>query len=289
MSKHILSVGDLVFDLIMPVSIPIASNQMAAGRRYEPGGGGNFMIAARHMGAQVTAVGAVGDDPFGAMLLDMLGEKAIDVSFVDASPDTTTTIVLVFSDSKTNQHIYLGDYGEGAAMTTPSGLSDLLTSVDGVYLYGFTFVEPRTATFAVEMLAAAKRQNKTVYFDVGPLTNALPAPKIAEIVGDVDVLLATEEELPIVTAGHSGQAAYDYLLDLGVSVLVIKQGADGCTIITGDMQDTFPSYPVEVVDTVGAGDCFGGAFVWAHLSGFSLPQCAKIANAMGAEIGRAHV
>ncbi|MEM6281781.1 MAG: carbohydrate kinase family protein [Chloroflexota bacterium] len=282
MSKHILSVGDLVFDLIMPVSLPISSNQMMGGRRYEPGGAGNFMIAARNMGAQVSAVGAVGDDPFGTMLLDMLLEKGIDVAMVQAEPHTTTTLVLVFSDAKTNQHVYLGDYGMGDPMAFPSGLHELLHDVDAVYFYGFTFVEPRTAPFAVDMLKAAKKQNLPVYFDVGPLTNALPVEKITDIIREVDVLLTTADELTIVSAGHTGQATYKHLLGMGVSTIIVKQDAAGCSVITADEQQNFPAYPAQLVDTVGAGDCFGGAFVWAHLNGFSLPECAKIANAMGA-------
>ena len=59
---NVVSVGDLVLDIILPVKLPVTAHQDVPNRRVEPGGAGNFMIAARHMGLDVTAVGAVGAD-----------------------------------------------------------------------------------------------------------------------------------------------------------------------------------------------------------------------------------
>ena len=64
--------------------------------------------------------------------------------------------------------------------------------------------------------------------------------------------------------------------------LIVKQGASGCVIVTREGQTPVPGYPAEVVDTIGAGDCFAAAFVAGRLRGLTLVDAARLANAMGA-------
>jgi len=65
-------------------------------------------------------------------------------------------------------------------------------------------------------------------------------------------------------------------------LIVLKTGASGCQIMSQQTTIKCQGYSADVVDTVGAGDSFAGAFIWAHLNGESLEDCGKIANAMGA-------
>ena len=108
----------------------------------------------------------------------------------------------------------------------------------------------------------------------------------------VDVVITTEDEVPSAANQMTGQVAYNYLLSLGPKMLVIKRGAEGCQLITADLNQPYPGYQAAVVDTVGAGDCFGGAFIACHLNGMSLDNCAQVANAMGtasvAKLGGGH-
>lgn len=52
MAGHVVSVGDLVLDVVLPVTLPVVGgkHQEPAFRRVEPGGAANFLFAARHMG-----------------------------------------------------------------------------------------------------------------------------------------------------------------------------------------------------------------------------------------------
>lgn len=283
MSKRILSVGDLVFDLILPVSLPVTvgHDQMITGLRYEPGGAGNFIMAARNLGADVSAAGAVGGDVFGLAMIDMMRDAGVDVAHVDAAPGTTSTLVMVLSDDTRGEQVYVGQYGDGPPVPMSDALHVHINTVDGVYLFGYSFAEARTTAMSHSVLKAAQAAGKQTYFDVGPFLGQVPPGDIQQIVAGVDVLFATADELTFVT-DHTEAAAHVDLLALGPSVLVIKRDKDGCTIVTAAGAADYPAYPANVVDTVGAGDCFGAAFVWAHLHGYPLAQCAKIANAMGA-------
>ena len=94
----------------------------------------------------------------------------------------------------------------------------------------------------------------------------------------VNTLLLTTEEIPLLTSG----SAVD-LLDLGPDMVVVKQGAAGCTIYErGQEPVVVPGYPVPVRDTSAAGDSFDAGFIVGAGWGWSSVECAKLANAVGA-------
>ncbi|MCA9894638.1 MAG: carbohydrate kinase family protein [Anaerolineae bacterium] len=282
MKKRILCVGDLVCDVVMPVPLPIQANahQTSPTRRIEPGGAGNFMFAAHNMGLDVTSVGTVGDDYLGKIIIDGLKEGGIDTSGIIVQPNTTSTLVIVLVDVDQHAHVYVGNYGEGYPVAYPTSL-DELSQYDGAYFLGYTFAEHRTTDLAAVALKKAHDAGLKIYFDVGPFMGNVPIELTKKILTMVDVLLATEDEIEHVADGRTGQDVYDYLIDQGIELIVEKQGHAGCRLIAQEYNELFPAFHANVVDTVGAGDCFGGAFVACHLRGMPLDQCAQVANAMG--------
>jgi len=284
MSKHILSEGDLVLDITLPVSLPVhpAAHQDAPTREVEPGGAANFMIAAHHMGLHVTAAGTVGADSIGDLILAPLDQAGIDTRFVVRVPGSTSTMVIVLTDQKTGQHAFLGQYGTGDAVPYPDTLDTCISQVDAVFIQGYTLSEKRIVPMAHRALRQAVASQIPIYLDVGPFMAHVPPEEIAWVVSQSTVVLTTEDEVPLVSGGRTGQEAYAQLLSQGPQLLVIKQGPQGCTLVTNDWSAQVPGFPVQVVDTVGAGDCFDGAFTAALLSGLDLWQCGRLANAMGA-------
>ncbi|MBA2386546.1 MAG: 5-dehydro-2-deoxygluconokinase, partial [Acidimicrobiia bacterium] len=72
------------------------------------------------------------------------------------------------------------------------------------------------------------------------------------------------------------------LLDRGVTLAVVKLGADGVLVATEESRHVVPPRPVEVVCGLGAGDAFGGAVVHGLLSGWLPERIVEYANAAGA-------
>jgi sugar/nucleoside kinase (ribokinase family) len=70
----------------------------------------------------------------------------------------------------------------------------------------------------------------------------------------------------------------EYKLDLAVVTL----GADGSVAVAKDAVASAPGFPVEVVDTTGAGDVYHGAYLYGHLNGWPIPRALHFANAAGA-------
>jgi ribokinase len=72
------------------------------------------------------------------------------------------------------------------------------------------------------------------------------------------------------------------LFDLGVETVIVTLGGDGVAIATADSNRTVPAFPVEPVDTTGAGDAFCGAFASALARDVDLDDAVRFAAAAGA-------
>ncbi len=286
MNTHVVSLGDLVLDIILPVTLPVqaAAHQEATNRRIEPGGASNFMIAARHMGLAVSAVAAVGADPFGDVIRSGLDAEGIDTRFVLAEPGSTSTLVMVLTDRQSGEHVYVGSYGSGPDVGIPDGLENMLASAGAVFLQGYSLFEQRIAGLMRHSLEYAWSSGVPIYADAGPYMAYVAPELVGWLVEHAHMLLMTEDEVPFFAGGRTGTAAYEFLLAAGPTAFVVKRGPQGCSIITPQGVEHIPGLNVPVVDTVGAGDCFDAAFIAGRLHGLSLTQSAQLANAMGAAV-----
>lgn len=286
MGKHIVSVGDLVLDVILPVRLPVqpGAHQESPERRVEPGGAGNFMIAARRMGLTVSAASAVGADGFGTLILEALGAEGVDLSCVVREPGSTSTLVIVLTDPQSGEHTFVGSYGQGPDVSYPPALDAVIARADALFVQGYTLSEHRVVAMARRAIERARQGGVPVMLDAGPFMAYVP-PDLGEwAVAQSAVVLATEDEVPLVANGQSGPQAWRAVLAKGPGLLVIKRGEAGCALVTTQGVEQVPGFRVPVTDTVGAGDCFDAAFLAGLLNGLPLRQCARLANAMGAAV-----
>jgi ribokinase len=109
-----------------------------------------------------------------------------------------------------------------------------------------------------------------------------PRAGLEELLPLVDWLVVADP-FPAAYAGLPDmQKAARSLLALGAKVLVVTQGELGCRVWTASDHFQVPGFPVQAVDTTGAGDAFHGAFIYAMLQGWDLRRVAAFANAVAA-------
>ena len=276
----IVSLGDLVADLIVVIpDLPVAAGQHQLAReiRLEPGGGANFLIAGARLGYPMAAIGALGNDIWGQQVAELIRAEGVDLSRVRQSGSTTCVVVLV---SQSGDHVFLGRYGYGPTIELEPSDVALLTNCGALYCAGYTLAETRLANLTIAALELARGHHRPVYFDPGPQIVDVPPALRRQALSLTDTLLLAEVELPLLTSGPiSG------LRQLGPTTVVLKRGADGCAIYQNQLQKPvvdLPGYPVNVVDTAAAGDSFNAAFMVAKGWGWSLADCARLANAVGA-------
>lgn len=280
----VISIGDLVADLIVSIpQLPVEADvhQLVRQFRLEPGGAGNFLIAGTRLGMKMLAFGSIGDDIFGSAAMDILTEEGVDTCGVIVQSDTGSTTVIVLVDDA-GQHVFLGGYGEGPSIQLPESWINKLSESQAVFACGYTLQEKRLADAALEAMALAHQAGIPVFFDPGPEMQNATSEHISSVLESSDVILLTEEEIPLITGGREGVDGAAGILTYGPRLVCIKRGPEGCVILSDNTAIQHPGFSVTKRDTTAAGDSFAAAFIFAYLQEWSLDQVAAFSNAMGA-------
>jgi ribokinase len=254
---------DLAVDVPRP---PKAGETVLGGRlRRSPGGkGANQAVAAAWAGgAETTFVGALGEDEAADLILVSLGGAGVRTDLVErADAPTGTAFVTVAPDGENaivvapgaNDHVRIG-----AAQAERIGAADVVLAQLEIPLD------------VVAAAAAARRPEALM------ILNAAPSRELPDSLCDaLDLLVVNEHE----AADLAGEP--EKLLER-VPAVVVTLGGEGCVILRRDREPVrIPGFPVDVVDTTGAGDTFCGVLAAALAQGENLPEAAKRASAAGA-------
>lgn len=280
---YLVSIGDLVVDLIAPARLPILPNQHqeTRGFRLEPGGGGSTVIMAVRLGIDVHAVGAVGDDLFGRQLIAWLREEGVRVGQIWQPASSSSTVVLDLIDTQMREHVFVGSHGEGE-IAPWQPIEPGMRGAAAIFFQGYTLLEAQNTALVHGAFEVAASTQTPLCFDVGPPSAHADPAYLHAALTHAHTVFATEDELPIAALGRTGEQAERYLLDLGARRIVVKMGAAGCRVVERAGTQHCPGFAVEVADTVGAGDCFDAGFLYGMAHGWPTGRAARLANACGA-------
>lgn len=285
MNLHVVTLGDLVADMVVPIAkLPVQAQEHQPARdiSVEAGGTGNFLVLAARLGLKATALGTVGQDYYGERVLEMLAGEGVDVEHAVAIPDSRTTVSIVLVDDEA-QHVFVGMHGTGEPQPFNPVWGEVIEQAGALFTTGYA-MNP-TSTFSPQgimtCLEIAHSQNIPVFFDLGPAAFIINRADIEAAIAHATVFLATHEEASAWTGIDDPAEAASHFLTQNPAIVVIKLGADGCLIATEERQVQVAGFPVKVRDTAGAGDAFAAACVYGYLKGFSLEDIGALANAVG--------
>lgn len=284
LNPRIVSVGDFVADLVCAIpSLPAEAgkHQLADSITVEPGGSGNFVVAARRLGLQVSMLGVRGADSFGDLAAQALEAEGVDIRGLLRQQAGSTTTVIVLADT-TGRHVFLGKYGTGPEVAVEPAWLECIESAGALFLSGYSLHEDRLCWAAVNCIEFASTRNIPTFFDPGPHVRGLSQELIDRVVDLSSVILLTEEEIPLILPGKHELGDCRALLERGPEMICIKRGAEGCVIMTREGETSHPGFQVEARDTNAAGDSFAAAFIYGFLNGWPPLELATFANAMGA-------
>ena len=253
---RIVVLGGINIDLIgLAPRIPAPGETVVGDDFYTtPGGkGGNQAVAAARLGADVSMIGRVGGDIFGPGLLEDLRKDGIDITGVAVDPDRSSGVAVILLDSERQNRI-VAVYGANAACDEEQlrAACQAMDGADALLLQQETDVE-------VSLAAAeyARAHGVMVVWDPAPVRDLN-----VEAYLNVDVLTPNQTEVEAlcgieVVDVDSAQRAAATLVAEGIPTAIVKLGELGACYATAEGSGHVPSFEVEAVDTVAAGDAFG--------------------------------
>lgn len=263
---------------------------LAAPRVTGPGGKGlNQAVAAARAGVGTRFVGAVGTDPEGAQLLEVLAAEGIE-ALVQTMPGRTGLAVVMVDAS--GENVIVVDAGANSELVGlgPSGLAAVTAA--NVLLMQLEIPLPTVADAA----GVARTAGTTVVLNAAP-----QAPLDARLCDSIDLLVVNEGEArAIATDGSSGRPGdrpgstadavdrdVDRLLERVPAVLVTLGPRGALYRDRAGARHYEPGRRVTVVDTTAAGDTFAGYLAAALAEGMTVPAALARANAAAAlAVGR---
>jgi ribokinase len=251
---------------------------MGTGFALGPGGkGSNQAVAAARLGAEVSLISKLGDDPFAEMAMRTWAEAGVAAA-VTKDPASYTGAAYIFVDDATGENAIIVCPGAGATLA----VEDIDANIDLIRAASVFITQlEQPIDAAAHALAIAKEAGVTT------LLNPAPAMPIDErIFGLCDYITPNETEAEELTGIEvasldDAQTAADALLAKGVRAAVITLGEAGALYQTAGESEVIPAYEVaSVVETTGAGDAFNGGFAAALARGFEPLEAVRFGCAV---------
>jgi len=277
----ILVAGEALFDLV-----PDARGDSLAAH---PGGGP--FNAARTIGRleqPVAYLGRLSRDRFGARLRELLQEDAVSLDAVVETDEPTTLALADVDDSGVARYRFYTEGTSAAGLSPGAALAALPDEVAIVHAGTLGLVLEPTATAigaALEQLAGG---STLVALDPNCRPAVIPdaaayRARMRDLLASCHVVKVSEEDLEFLEPGRPAVEAVRALLADGPTVGLLTRGPSGAVVVTRTAEVAVPSPPTKVVDTIGAGDAFGGGFLaWWHGHGLGRDDLAKIDPAVEA-------
>ncbi len=267
-------VGIAVMDYLFFVDrLPIGGGKHYATGYREVGGGvaANAAAAIAILGGEARYVGRVGDDPVGERILSDLGALGVDVTRVEKLPGVESPVSAVLVDAA-GERIITNYTAEGLFA---AGDAEDAGDVDGV---DAVLVDVRWPAGAARALAAAAGANIPSVFDFDrPMEDG--GEGLLALASHVVFSEAALVETAGIADPGAGLVATRERTD---AFLAVTTGAGGVWWLDGSEVRNQPAFPVEVVDTVGAGDVFHGALALALAEQQPEPSALRFATAAAA-------
>ncbi|MGO4103356.1 carbohydrate kinase family protein [Leifsonia sp. YAF41] len=276
--------GDLNVDLGLdiPAFPPPGGDGVAHRQRLGFGGSAaNSALMIHRLGLPTSLLSCVGTDVWGDFSVGQLIEEGIDPTHIvrDPTQPTSLNVVAVTPDGERTMLAYRGASGQYSADALPVAA---LSTARHLHVSGYALLSDpqRTAAFRAAEITRAGGGTVSLDVPVDPVT-AVPET-LCRFMALVDTVIVGSPEAQKLTGFSDDVRAAEALAALGVSLVAIKQGADGSLLLRDGVMVQVPTHRVLVVDTTGAGDSYCAGLIAAELAGETdLAVIGRLANCCG--------
>ncbi len=281
-------------------------------RKYIGGSATNVAVGTARLGVRTAMLTRVGEEHTGRFVRRTLADAGVDVSQVRFDPERLTPLVLLaVREVEGFPRIFVYRDSADMAVSEEDVDPEFIASSQALLVTGTHFSQPVTRAASLKAMRAARESGTRVVFDLdyrpvfwGVATHGqgeamfVESGEVTKIYRSVlphcDLVVGTEEEIRIAGGAVDTRRALRSIRELSKAMIVLKIGALGATVFDGEIPDDLdegvrvPGFPVEVFNSVGAGDAFLSGFLRGWLRGESPQRCLTLGNACGAIVVSRH-
>lgn len=280
--------------------------------KYLGGSSANIAYGAARLGLKSAMLTRVGDEHMGRFVREELARAGVDVSHVVTDPKRLTGLVILgLKDKDTFPLIFYRQDCADMAISTEDFSPDFIGSSKSLLITGTHFSTAKTYETSRTAIEYARKAGTRVILDidyrpvlwgltgVGEGENRFVSSEsvtghLQSILPELDLVVGTEEEVHIAGGSEETLTALRRIRELTDATIVLKLGAQGCTVLEGaipastDGFEVHTGVRVDVLNVLGAGDAFMSGFLRGWLRDQSHQQSCAYANACGALVVSRH-
>jgi len=271
--KRVVAIGVGCLDQLLlwrDVKAPVVSNKIVDCQAQGGGMAATALVTVARLGGRAEYWGAVGTDPVADLILGGLSAEGVDTRQVVRMDGRRGPWMVVCVDQATAERHFLYTTG----LLNPGRPIGSVGRLAGA---GCLLIDDTLPESDLVAARAARRRGVPVVADLSWVRDHTRA-----VLAHVDYAVVSEACARDLGAGGDARRACEALRDLGPARVVVTLGARGLVYLDGDRFGCLDAFPVDVVDTTGAGDVFHGAFCCGLLLGLGLERNLVFASAVAA-------
>lgn len=273
--SSVVGIGACVMDTLVHVpSYPTEDTKLRA-LDSRPAGGGPVatgLVATAKLGVSAAYVGVLSGDSAGAFLKEDFTRYGVNADAINVQDGYRSFTSTVWLSAATGSRTCVFDKGNLPSLRLTEKQKQVVSAARVL------MVDGNELDAAIEAAHIIHEADGKVLYDAGGLYEG-----VERLLPLADILIPSEE----FACGHTGcktveEAAKKLYTDYQPEVVVITCGKRGGIWYDGNTVTAYPAYPVQVVDSNGAGDVFHGAFAAGVIKGYSYETCCHFASAVSA-------
>jgi 5-dehydro-2-deoxygluconokinase len=286
--------------------------EMGSFAKYLGGSSANIAYGCSKLGLKSAMLSRVGDEHMGRFVRNELASVGVDVSHVITDKERLTALVILgIQDKETFPLIFYRNDCADMAVDIKDFSAEFIASSKALLITGTHFSTANTYNTSMKAIEYAKASDTKVIIDIDyrPVlwgltglgdgeSRFIPSDDVSQhmqtILPYCDVIVGTEEEIHITGGSEDTITALKQIRKLSSSIIVLKLGPLGCTVISSDIPDSSANFEVikgnkvDILNVLGAGDAFMSGFLRGYLRNLNLEKSANYANASGALVVSRH-
>lgn len=269
----------------------------------------NIAIGTSRLGLRSAAVTAVGQDLVGDFVRTYLRKEGVVTDYVFTKEGSTALAILGVQPPSNFPLVFYRDDPPDQNITIGDIKSLPLADTEIVLVAGTNFTLPHLRDASLYAAKNGRQLGAIVVIDLDLRPSLWTYPdaltlNMQTIIPHCDLVIGTEEELWITLSKEpelvwQGQSVPNDKLPILDALIqqhqhegqwfVLKRGPQGATIFSPNRETMdVPGFPVEVLNTVGAGDSFASGLLYGRRQGWDWQKSVRFANACGAIVVTRH-
>ncbi len=232
----------------------------------------NLAVACSRLGMKSAFIGKTGDDNFGRFAKSALEKENVDVSNLITDEIHQTPLAFIDHKKRGSEKYTFYRHNTADMYLKSQEVSKKLIDECKVFHFGsLTLIQDPAYQATVKAVQYAKSKNKIITYDPNYRKSLWKNDeeafeKLTELINYCDIIKFSQEEFSIMTESDNLIRGIANLLKIGIKIILISQGANGCIIASRKGITQIPTHKIEIVDTTGSGDAFLACFIYKILS-----------------------